>query len=80
MNVEHGVRKALQRDSSGLTSMTVETEPVCDLHAGSSPGSSSAPRGHPAIYSGSVSPEPPNSFGKSLSFGSPSRMRNTVSW
>jgi hypothetical protein len=33
----------------------------------------------PAPYSGSASPEPPNSLGKSLSFGSPSRMRSTVS-
>ena len=33
---------------------------------------------HP--YSGSISPEPPNSLGKSLSFGRPSRMRSTVSW
>ncbi len=33
----------------------------------------------PAPYSGSVSPEPPNSLGKSLSFGRPSRMRSTVS-
>jgi hypothetical protein len=33
----------------------------------------------PGTYSGSASPEPPNSLGKSLSFGSPSRMRSTVS-
>jgi hypothetical protein len=34
----------------------------------------------PAPYSGNASPEPPNSLGKSLSFGRPSRMRSTVSW
>jgi predicted metal-binding membrane protein len=33
-----------------------------------------------AGYSGSASPEPPNSLGKSLSFGRPSRIRSTVSW
>ena len=32
-----------------------------------------------ATYSGSVAPDPPSSFGKSLSFGSPSFIRNTVS-
>jgi hypothetical protein len=30
-------------------------------------------------YSAMISPEPPNSAGKSLSFGSPSRMGSTVS-
>ena len=31
-------------------------------------------------YSGSVSPDPPISFGRSFIFGSPSYMRRTVSW
>lgn len=30
-------------------------------------------------YSAAISPEPPNSFGKSLNFGSPSRIGSTVS-
>ncbi len=30
-------------------------------------------------YSGTISPEPPNSFGKSFSLGRPSRMGKTVS-
>ena len=30
-------------------------------------------------YSGTVSPEPPNSAGKSFSFGKPSRIGSTVS-
>jgi hypothetical protein len=37
-----------------------------------------ATRGGSATYSGSVSPEPPSSVGKSLSFGSPSFMGSTV--
>ena len=32
-----------------------------------------------ACYSGTESPEPPNSLGKSLNFGSPSRMAITFS-
>lgn len=32
-----------------------------------------------AGYSATISPEPPNSFGKSFSFGKPSFMRSTVS-
>ena len=30
-------------------------------------------------YSGTLSPDPPNSFGKSFSFGNPSFIRSTVS-
>ena len=33
----------------------------------------------PESYSGSISPEPPNSFGKSLNFGRPSRTDMTFS-
>ena len=36
-------------------------------------------RSRGARYSGSVSPEPPKSFGKSLNFGSPSRIASTFS-
>jgi len=34
----------------------------------------------PRSYSLTMSPEPPNSFGKSLNFGSPSFIGSTVSW
>jgi hypothetical protein len=47
----------------------------------SSSSSSKAVRGNPGrsrCYSGSVSPEPPNSSGKSLSLGRPSFMGSTV--
>jgi len=51
---------------------------------GPAPGSCRGERriaqGGPALaYSGTVSPEPPNSAGKSLSFGKPSFIRRTVS-
>lgn len=37
------------------------------------------PRPESVAYSATTSPEPPNSAGKSFSFGSPSRMGSTVS-
>src|ERR1700735_1400766 len=40
---------------------------------------SQAPRAERPTHSGMVSPEPPNSFGKSFCLGRPSRIGNTVS-
>ena len=71
-----GQRGALKVDSVGASQGL-----ACDSNA-------SAPRPAPrqagertasAAYSGTLSPEPPNSSGKSLSFGSPSRIGSTVS-
>lgn len=62
---------------SGFTlAVQAETAPYPRSQSGFAP--SCPPRGDPP-YSGTVSPEPPNSAGKSFSFGSPSFMRRTVS-
>ena len=42
-------------------------------------GRNPALRRQQPAYSGTVSPEPPNSAGKSFSFGKPSRIGSTVS-
>src|SRR5690349_2763360 len=55
----------------------IDTSHVNDGQAGAHSGRGGAAR---RSYSGRVSPEPPNSFGKSRSFGSPSLTLRTASW
>ena len=60
---------------------------MCLARSGTGPGPPFAtassrnvrPFRSPTVYSATTSPEPPNSAGKSFSFGNPSRIGSTVS-